>query len=154
MSETVHATAVLVGGDGVLIRGTSGAGKSALAVALLARGGRLIADDRITLSACHGRLVASAPGPIAGQIELRGRGPVNVPHERCAVLRLVIDIVSEQDLERMPEAPQLSVSLLGIVLPRQPVAGAAERCIPLIEAALVGPAPQPDSDLRSAQFSG
>ena len=59
MSETVHATAVLVGADGVLIRGESGAGKSALALALIERGARLIADDRLMLSACHGRLVAT-----------------------------------------------------------------------------------------------
>ena len=76
MSETVHATAVLVGADGVLIRGESGSGKSALALALIERGARLIADDRLTLSGCHGRIVATAPGATAGLIELRGRGIV------------------------------------------------------------------------------
>ena len=77
MSETVHATAVLVGADGVLIRGASGAGKSALALALIERGARLVADDR---AACSPPATAAssrrAPAAIAGRIELRGRGVI------------------------------------------------------------------------------
>ena len=111
MSETVHATAVLVGADGVLIRGESGAGKSALALALIERGGRLIADDRITLSLCHDRIVASAAQATFGMIELRGRGVISVAHERAGVIRLIADIVDEEGLERMPEQHQLSATI-------------------------------------------
>jgi HPr kinase/phosphorylase len=140
MSETVHGTAVLVGADGVLIRGTSGSGKSALALRLLEDGGRLVADDQVTLSSCHGRLVASAPHATAGLIELRGRGLITVPYERSAVIRLVADVIdAEEDaggLERMPEAHQLTETLLGIALPRQPVPGRPEEAIPLVRAAL------------------
>jgi serine kinase of HPr protein (carbohydrate metabolism regulator) len=136
MSETVHATAVLIGADGVLIRGDSGAGKSALALALIERGGRLIADDRLTLSACHDRVVASAPQATLGKIELRGLGVISVPHERSGVIRLVADIVDEEGLERMPEQHQLSTTLVGIALPRQPVPAATERAVRLVDAAL------------------
>ncbi len=144
MSETVHATAVLVGADGVLIRGESGAGKSALALALIERGGRLIADDRLTLSVCHDRVVASAPQATLGLIELRGRGVISVAHERSGVIRLIADIVDEEGLERMPEQHQLSATLAGIVLPRQPVPAATERAVRLVEAALGASKSQPN----------
>jgi serine kinase of HPr protein (carbohydrate metabolism regulator) len=136
MSETVHATAVLVGADGVLIRGESGAGKTTLALALIERGGRLIADDRLTICALHGRIVASASQATLGMIELRGRGVMSIAHERSAVIRLVADIVDEEELERMPEEHQLTTTIAGIPLPRQPVPPAPGRAVRLVEAAL------------------
>jgi len=150
MSETVHGTAVLVGSKGVLIRGESGSGKSLLALALIERGGKLIADDRLTLSAVNGRLVATPPAPIAGKIELRGYGLVAVPHERGCVVHLIADIVGEEGLERMPEPHQLSATLLGIALPRQPVPEAPDRGVRLVEAALTGLSSSPNEGLRSA----
>ena len=140
MSETVHATAVIVGAEGVLIRGASGSGKSALALLLIERGARLIADDRLTLSSVHGRILASASSAIAGKIELRGRGIISVPHEQSGVIRLVADIVEEEGLERMPEPHHLTTTLLGIALPRQPVPRATEPAARLVEAALAGSA--------------
>jgi HPr kinase/phosphorylase len=151
MSESIHGTAVLVGGDGVLIRGDSGSGKSTLALALIERGGKLIADDRLILSAVNGRLIATPPGATAGQIELRGRGLISVPHERGCVIRLVADIVSDEGLERMPEPHQLSATLLGIALPRQPVPEAPERGAQLVEAALTALGSLPDGGLRMTQ---
>ena len=148
MSETVHATAVLVGADGILIRGESGAGKSALALALIARGGRLIADDRITLSLCHDRIVASAAQATFGMIELRGRGVISVAHERAGVIRLIADIVDEEGLERMPEQHQLSATIAGIALPRQPVPLETERAVRLVEAALTASKSRPVKGLR------
>jgi serine kinase of HPr protein (carbohydrate metabolism regulator) len=150
MSETVHASAVLAGAHGVLIRGGSGSGKSMLGHALIERGARLIADDRVSLSACHGRIVASVPVAIAGLIELRGRGLLAVPHERSGVIRLVADIVSDAELERMPERDQLSVALLEIALPRQPVPATTEWAVRLIEAALAALS-QRNMGLRSAR---
>jgi serine kinase of HPr protein (carbohydrate metabolism regulator) len=151
MSETVHGTAVLAGTHGVLIRGASGSGKSMLAFALMERGARLIADDRVHLSACHGRIVASAVAPIAGFFELRGRGIVAVPHERSGVIGLVVDIVSDEALERMPEDDQMMTALLGVALPRQPVPAALERAMMLVEAALGALLPQCNTGLRTAR---
>jgi HPr kinase/phosphorylase len=150
MSETVHATAVIVGSDGVLIRGESGTGKSALALALIERGGRLVADDRITLTVCHDRLVASAPQATLGMIELRGRGVIKVAHERAGVIRLVADIVAEEGLERMPEEHQLSATIAGIELPRQPVPAATDQALRLVEAALNASKSRPVKGLRMA----
>jgi serine kinase of HPr protein (carbohydrate metabolism regulator) len=136
MSETVHGTAVLVGAQGVLIRGASGAGKSSLALALIERGGRLIADDQVHLSVCHGRLVATAPGAVRGKIELRGRGLLSVAHEQSALIRLVVDIVPDEGLERLPEDHQLSGELLGVTLSRQPVPATHDLSPALVLAAL------------------
>ncbi len=82
-TETVHASAVLVGEHGVLIRGASGSGKSSLVLGLIDRdpsSTRLIADDRVHLDADRGRLVAAAPDTIAGKLEVRGQGIVEVAH--------------------------------------------------------------------------
>ena len=151
MSQTVHGTAVLCGAQGVLIRGRSGAGKSTLAQALIGHGGRLIADDRVSISACHGRLVATAPATISGLMELRGRGLIAVPHERFGVIRLVADIVSDEELERMPEADDLTAMLLEIAVPRQPVPAAGAAALRLVEAALAARPLRRNMGLRSAQ---
>jgi HPr kinase/phosphorylase len=154
MAETLHATAVLAGVNGLLIRGPSGSGKSSLALALIKRGARLVADDRVHVAACDGRLVAGAPARISGRLELRGRGLIDVPHERNCVLRLVVDIVSGEALERMPEDNQLTVMLLGIELPRQPVPAVAERALTLVGAALDALSPGGNMGLRSARVWG
>ena len=154
MSETVHGTAVLAGTQGVLIRGPSGAGKSTLAASLIGQGARLVADDRVHLSVCHGRVVASAPAAIAGMMELRGRGIVAVPHERSAVIRLLVDLVSETEIDRLPESDQLEGTLLGVRLPRQPVPAASHQAMILVEAALRALAPQCNMGLRSSRVWG
>jgi serine kinase of HPr protein (carbohydrate metabolism regulator) len=151
MSQTVHGTAVLVGADGVLIRGGPGAGKSILAHALIERGARLIGDDRICLAARNGRLIATAPAAIAGLMELRGRGVVTVPRERFGTIRLVADIVSDEELERMPESDQMTAALLEIVVPRQPVPAAFEPAMRLIRAALAAASKQRNMGLQSAR---
>ncbi len=97
--QTVHASAVAVGEAGVLIRGASGAGKSALALALVDAArtaglfARLIGDDRVLLNQTHGRVVARPHPTIAGRVEKRGEGISTIAHERAIVLRYVVDIV-------------------------------------------------------------
>ncbi len=120
--ETIHASAVVIGESGVLIRGVSGAGKSALAAALvreaLGRGlfSLLVGDDRIRLSVA-GQRVSARPHPaLAGLIETRGVGIVTVESEPAAVLRLVVDIGDAPD--RMPETTDQSVIIEGVKLPR------------------------------------
>jgi hypothetical protein len=95
-----------------------------------------------------GRLIASAHAPIAGRLELRGRGIVGVPHERSAVLRLVLDIVSAEIVDRMPDAAQLTTSVLGIELPRQPVPARSPMAIVLAESALAALSPADRSGLH------
>ena len=126
-APTVHASAVVVGEAGVLIRGPSGAGKTTLALALARearRAGlfaRLVADDRVRLTAIHGRLIAEAPDAIAGLAEIRGLGVVAEPHCPAAVVRLVIDLGAAP--LRSPEPDALRTAVAGVSLPRLPVAG-------------------------------
>lgn len=123
-SPTVHATAVVIGAAGVLIRGRPGAGKSTLALDLVERRtaagsfAALIADDRVHLSAAGGRLIARRPGRIAGLIEVRGVGILPVPSEAAAVIRLVIDLEPAESVARLPEAADDRVILEGISLRR------------------------------------
>jgi HPr kinase/phosphorylase len=152
MSETVQATAVLAGASGVLIRGAAGTGKSLLVWQLIERGATLVADDRVHLSACHGRVIATALGATLGKIELRGRGIIAAPYERSAVIRLIVDIVNEDALERMPEDHEFFTMIMGVILPRQPVPARSGRAPMLVEAALRALSPHCNMGLRSAEL--
>ncbi len=75
---TRHGVLVEVSGEGVLILGESGVGKSETALELIKRGHRLIADDAVEIRKVSNRtLVGSAPDNIRHFIELRGVGVLN-----------------------------------------------------------------------------
>ena len=69
---TRHGVLVDVYGEGVLLMGESGVGKSETAVELVKRGHRLVADDAVEIRHIGTRLVGSAPELIRHYIELRG----------------------------------------------------------------------------------
>ena len=76
---TRHGVLMEVYGEGVLITGESGMGKSETAIELLKRGHRLIADDAVEIRKISGNiLLGSAPEMIRNYVELRGIGIVNV----------------------------------------------------------------------------
>ncbi len=76
---TRHGVLVEVSGEGVLLVGDSGIGKSETAIELVKRGHRLIADDAVEIRRVSSKsLVGSAPENIRHYIELRGIGIVNV----------------------------------------------------------------------------
>ncbi|MBO4937660.1 MAG: HPr(Ser) kinase/phosphatase [Oscillospiraceae bacterium] len=76
---TRHGVLMEVYGEGVLLIGESGVGKSEAAVELLKRGHRLIADDAVEIRKISGNcLVGTAPELIRNYVELRGIGIVNV----------------------------------------------------------------------------
>jgi serine kinase of HPr protein (carbohydrate metabolism regulator) len=113
----VHGTTVAVEGAGVLLRGRSGSGKSDLALRLIDGGARLVADDQTELTRVTEGLVARSPTSIAGRMEVRGVGILRVPTLPSALLRLVIDLVAPERVERLPEPQfcdylQCSVPLL------------------------------------------
>ncbi|HXZ00837.1 MAG TPA: HPr kinase/phosphatase C-terminal domain-containing protein [Stellaceae bacterium] len=111
----VHGTAVALGGDGILLRGPSGSGKSDLALRLIDEGARLVADDQTELERVAGGLEMRAPATIAGRIEVRGLGILRVPALAAAPLRLVVDLVALETIERLPE-PQ-ACTLLEVSVP-------------------------------------
>ena len=66
-------------GEGVLIQGESGVGKSEVAIELIQRGHRIIADDAVEIKVTnHNTLMGSAPDLIRHYMELRGIGVVDV----------------------------------------------------------------------------
>ena len=76
---TRHGVLVEVYGEGILLIGDSGIGKSEAAVELLKRGHRLIADDAVEIKKVStNSLVGTAPELIRNYIELRGIGIINV----------------------------------------------------------------------------
>ncbi len=76
---TCHGVLVEVYGEGVLLLGDSGVGKSETAIELVKRGHRLIADDAVEIKQVSSKtLVGSAPEIIRHYIELRGIGIVDV----------------------------------------------------------------------------
>ncbi len=76
---TRHGVLVEVYGEGVLLLGDSGVGKSETAIDLVKRGHRLIADDAVEIKRVSDRtLVGSAPEMIRHYVELRGIGVVDV----------------------------------------------------------------------------
>lgn len=99
----VHGTTVALEGVGVLLRGPSGSGKSDLALRLIDGGARLVADDQTELTRSADGLVARAPATIAGRMEARGVGILRVPTVASAPVRLVVDMVPPDRVERLPE---------------------------------------------------
>ena len=91
----IHATAVAVAGDALVIRGPSRSGKSSLALALVAhsrpeRPIRLVGDDRVLLHRRGPDVLASPHPRIAGRIEHRGCGILSLPYcSEVPVLGLV-----------------------------------------------------------------
>lgn len=76
---TLHGVLVEIYGEGVLLLGDSGVGKSETAIELVKRGHRLIADDAVEIKRVSDKtLVGTAPDVIRYFIELRGIGIVDV----------------------------------------------------------------------------
>ncbi|MEO1238219.1 MAG: serine kinase [Pseudomonadota bacterium] len=140
MGLPVHATAVAYGAAGVLITGAPGAGKSALALHLLALGAMLVADDRVVLTRQDDAVVASAPPGLEGRIEARGIGVVRTGWQPRAVVHLVADLDTSPG-GRLPD-PQTR-TLLGCALPLIAIGGLAHAA-PAVRAILTGGLERPD----------
>ena len=120
----LHASAVVIGEAGVLIRGPSGAGKSSLAFALITAAedaglfARLVGDDRIGIESRGGRMIAYGHPMILGKIERRGQGIFEIPFLPAAVVRLVIEFAGEDEaLPRYPKPDHDHIELAGVTLP-------------------------------------
>ncbi len=117
----LHATAVLVAEGAVLIRGASGAGKSQLALALIAEARRcglftrLIGDDRVAVSLAGGRALVRGHPVLAGRIEERATGILMGASEVAGVLRCVVDLNAAPP--RLPENEAQLAILEGVSLP-------------------------------------
>jgi RNase adaptor protein for sRNA GlmZ degradation len=133
MPPTIHATAVARGGRAVLLVGGSGSGKSDLALRLIDRGWRLIADDRVVLTARDGVLWADAPPGLAGLIEIRGVGIVAELAAPPAPVALAVDLAATP--ERLPDPTTRSFA--GIAIPVVALSAFGESAVLRVERALL-----------------
>ncbi|EFI52969.1 MAG: serine kinase [Bradyrhizobiaceae bacterium] len=134
---SVHASAVCVGEQAILIRGASGTGKSRLTLDLILAGRTgviaetlLIGDDRVRLDTRDGRLFAHAVPELEGMIEIRGLGIRRCAFVPEAAVALVVDLAAP-DAVRLPPPERLKTLISGVELPRIPVA-AGKNPLPLV----------------------
>ena len=110
----LHASCVSINGNGVLILGPAGSGKSSLALNLIALGAELVADDQTLVRREHSGLIASCPETISNLIEARGLGFLTPPSCDKAALTHVVDL-SQVQTQRVPVCEDYE--LFGITLP-------------------------------------
>ena len=124
---TRHGVLMEVYGEGLLLIGESGIGKSEAAIELLKRGHRLIADDAVEIKNISGHsLIGTAPELIRNYIELRGIGIINVAKlfgmgavKADNEINLVVNIVpwdTQQVYDRLGLEDQY-MDILGIQVP-------------------------------------
>jgi HPr kinase/phosphorylase len=126
--EYVHGVLINVHGKGVLITGDSGMGKSEIALELIRSGHILIADDRVDVTRAHGQLIGQAPDLLAGMIEIRGIGIMNITSmfgASSTMSKSNIDFVIElepwndaTDYLRAGIEPSEPYSILGLEVPK------------------------------------
>ena len=129
-SQLFHASAVALDGRGCVIFGPSGAGKSTLALRLMAHGAVLVADDQTRISARDGRLYASAPEALFGQIEARGIGLLQAQALAEARLALAVDL-GQPEPERLPPARQWQMG--NFALPLVLAGGSAQAWLGILQ---------------------
>lgn len=113
-SETLHVSSVAIGGAAILISGRSGAGKSDLALRLIDRGARLVSDDYTLVRRVDGQLRASAPETIAGKLEVRNLGIIELEHDHDVPISLYVDL--DRPAERYPD-PDAALVIAGVTIP-------------------------------------
>ena len=122
-----HATAIALQDRVAMFLGASGAGKSALALELVALGAGLIGDDRVLIrDSADGPLAAPTPMTLAA-IEARGIGLIAAPLCPPAPLALVIDL-TRADADRLPSRRDALIYRRTVPLirpPRTPTLAAA-----------------------------
>lgn len=134
-SLLLHATSVSYLKYAALLRGPSASGKSDLAyryinlpcnmnahpgadpAAAREKVHQLVSDDQVKLERRGNRIFAEPPRSIAGKIELRGIGIVELSYIERAELILIIDLQSTTPLERMPDWTRTE-QILGLDLPK------------------------------------
>lgn len=118
----VYGTCVALGPVAALLQGPSASGKSDLALRFVhafpaTDGARLVADDQVYVSMEGTRLMARPPAVLAGKIEVRGIGIIDLPHLPEAELKLIVRLSAPHDVLRMPPATLPEAEVAGRPLP-------------------------------------
>lgn len=105
----MHATCIDWRGQGVLLRGASGAGKSDLALRLIEAGAQLVADDQVILWQSGGSLYGRSPDTIQGRLEIRGLGIQTMAFKRFSRICLDVQLDALARPERLPEGEMTTI---------------------------------------------
>ena len=98
-------------GHAVLLTGPPGCGKSDLVLRLLARAFELVADDQVNIVDD----IASCPAELAGLLEVRGLGIVQMPYRAEARLVLIVELDGHEDRMPMPcSHPELGLPVVQV----------------------------------------
>ena len=125
-SLTVHGVLLAIDGLGVLLMGASGSGKSELALELVTRGHRLVADDAVECHRQGDRVQGRCPPLLAGFIQVRGLGILNlgrlygdgaVATETGIDLVIALDATGDLQPEQRLQGRRSMTRLLDIELP-------------------------------------
>ncbi len=116
-----------------MLAGRSGAGKSDLALRLIDRGALLVSDDYTELRGVGETLLARAPAAIAGKIELRGVGIIELEPAGEVPVCLYADLDREPD--RLPES--VTIRFAGLDIPLVALAALEPSAALKLEHALV-----------------
>ncbi len=133
-----------VGGEGVLILGEPGAGKSDLALRLIDAPGfgisgvlqtcQLVSDDQVMITRDRDRLVAASPPALRGKLEIRGLDIVSMAAQPSVTLALVVKLEAHSAIERLPLPGTFEI--LGLALPMVKIDGTAASAPARLRAAL------------------
>ncbi len=124
--QTHHACALQVNRTGMLIIGASCSGKTSLMMGLLERAvadgfqNAMVADDRVYLTADESVVFAKVPDEISGMIEVSGYGIISRPYLEACRINLVIEVVEDETISRMPESQLHEVEGVSLPLLRVP----------------------------------
>jgi serine kinase of HPr protein (carbohydrate metabolism regulator) len=140
----LHGTCVSVSGEGVLILGEPGTGKSDLALRLIDEPGygisetlmrsELVSDDQVIVTRHDDRLLASSPATIRGKLEIRGLDLVTLATQTSVALSLVVKLQTLSRIERLPN--HATFDILGMALPLVEIDGTSASAPARLRAAL------------------
>jgi HPr kinase/phosphorylase len=140
----LHGTCISVNGEGILILGRPGAGKSDLALRLIDEPGHgisgalmrseLVSDDQVIITRREGKLIASAPSNISGKLEIRGLGIVALATQSSVPLSLIVKLQVHSAIERLPDRGTFDI--LGLALPLVEIDGNSPSAPARLRAAL------------------
>lgn len=111
MNTMFHGSVAQYKGFGILCLGTPGSGKSDLMLRLMNRGGMLVADDQVIFTSkttkeidkgYSEQLFAQSPAEIQGKLEVRGLGILTFPYLPEALVSVVLNLVTREQVERLP----------------------------------------------------
>ena len=127
-ADNIHGVLMNVFGKGVLITGSSGMGKSEIALELIRKGHILVADDRVDVVRVHNTIFGQAPELLRGMLEIRGMGIIDVTSMFGAATmldRTRVDFVVElekwddtKEYDRLGIDDESSITILDMKVPR------------------------------------